>query len=50
MSDQDPNLPVVDPAATTAYSENTRSVHTPRPDFTTVQALGLPTYRTSAFE
>jgi O-acetylhomoserine/O-acetylserine sulfhydrylase-like pyridoxal-dependent enzyme len=57
MSDEFPastdypaNLPIVEPAATTSRSENTRAVHTPTPDFATVRALGLPTYRTSAFE
>jgi O-acetylhomoserine/O-acetylserine sulfhydrylase-like pyridoxal-dependent enzyme len=51
MSDEQPtNLPIVDPADSTAFSENTRAVHTPRPDFSTVRAQGLPTYRTSAFE
>jgi O-acetylhomoserine/O-acetylserine sulfhydrylase-like pyridoxal-dependent enzyme len=51
MSDEEPvNVPIVDPSHTTAYSENTRAVHTPRPDFGTVRAVGLPTYRTSAFQ
>jgi O-acetylhomoserine/O-acetylserine sulfhydrylase-like pyridoxal-dependent enzyme len=52
MSDEHPaNLPIVDPSAVaTGYSENTRAVHAPRPDFTEVRALGLPTYRTTAFE
>jgi O-acetylhomoserine/O-acetylserine sulfhydrylase-like pyridoxal-dependent enzyme len=51
MSDEDPvNLPIVDPSETTAYSENTRAVHTPRPDFATVRAVGLPTYRSSTFQ
>jgi O-acetylhomoserine/O-acetylserine sulfhydrylase-like pyridoxal-dependent enzyme len=44
------NLPIVEPDATSPYSENTRAVHTPRPDLSGVRALGLPTYRTSAFE
>lgn len=51
MSDEQPaNLPIVDPASTTAYSENTRAVHTPKPDFAAVRPMGLPTYRTAAFE
>ncbi|HEX4455389.1 MAG TPA: aminotransferase class I/II-fold pyridoxal phosphate-dependent enzyme [Kofleriaceae bacterium] len=44
------NLPVVEPAATTPYAENTRAVHAPRPDLSAVRPLGLPTYRTAAFE
>jgi O-acetylhomoserine/O-acetylserine sulfhydrylase-like pyridoxal-dependent enzyme len=51
MSDEQPaNVPIVDPSAAAAYSENTRAVHTPRPDLSGVRALGLPTYRTSAFK
>ncbi|HTW21773.1 MAG TPA: aminotransferase class I/II-fold pyridoxal phosphate-dependent enzyme [Mycobacteriales bacterium] len=57
MSDEFPtsnerpsNLPIIEPGATTARSENTRAVHAPRPDFSSVRTLGLPTYRTSAFE
>ena len=44
------NLPIVEPESTTPYAENTRAVHSPRPDLTNVRSLGLPTYRTSAFE
>ena len=46
----DPNLPVVEPGSSPRYAENTRAVHPPRPDFAGVRAIGLPTYRTSAFE
>jgi O-acetylhomoserine/O-acetylserine sulfhydrylase-like pyridoxal-dependent enzyme len=51
MSDEDPsnrphNLPVIEPNSSTA-GEGTRSVHTPQPDYSGVQAVGLPTYRTS---
>ena len=49
-SDRPMNLPVVDPAELAAGSENTRAVHVPRPDFSTVRSVGLPTYRTAAFE
>jgi O-acetylhomoserine/O-acetylserine sulfhydrylase-like pyridoxal-dependent enzyme len=44
------NLPIFDPAAARPHAENTRAVHSPRPDLTGVRTLGLPTYRTSAFE
>jgi O-acetylhomoserine/O-acetylserine sulfhydrylase-like pyridoxal-dependent enzyme len=44
------NVPIVDPAGSLPYSENTRAVHSPRPDFADVRSLGLPTYRTTAFE
>jgi O-acetylhomoserine/O-acetylserine sulfhydrylase-like pyridoxal-dependent enzyme len=44
------NLPIVDPTETTGHAENTRAVHTPRPDFSSVRSQGLPTYRTTAFE
>jgi O-acetylhomoserine/O-acetylserine sulfhydrylase-like pyridoxal-dependent enzyme len=44
------NLPIFDPSQTSAYSESTRAVHAPRPDFTAVRSLGLPTYRTTSFE
>jgi O-acetylhomoserine/O-acetylserine sulfhydrylase-like pyridoxal-dependent enzyme len=51
MSEDRPaNLPIVDPAGTMSYAENTRAVHAPRPDFRDVRSLGLPTYRTTAFE
>jgi cystathionine beta-lyase/cystathionine gamma-synthase len=56
MSDpQDPpaprnNLPTFDPTDEASYAEGTRAVHTPRPDLSGVRTLGLPTYRTSAFE
>jgi O-acetylhomoserine/O-acetylserine sulfhydrylase-like pyridoxal-dependent enzyme len=56
MSEVDPpesppaNLPTVDPSTDTSYDENTRAVHTPRPDLRDVRALGLATYRTTAFE
>jgi O-acetylhomoserine/O-acetylserine sulfhydrylase-like pyridoxal-dependent enzyme len=43
------NLPIVEPDPGPSYSENTRAVHPPRPDFGDVRALGLPTYRSSAF-
>src|SRR4051812_26063072 len=49
-SDPPNNLPIYDPADAAAYAEGTRAVHTPRPDFATVRPLGLPTYRTSAYE
>jgi O-acetylhomoserine/O-acetylserine sulfhydrylase-like pyridoxal-dependent enzyme len=44
------NLPVVEPETASPYSENTRAVHSPRPDLSGVRPLGLPTYRTAAFE
>lgn len=51
MSDDEPiNLPIVDPASATPHGENTRAVHSPRPDLSAIRTLGLPTYRTSAFE
>jgi O-acetylhomoserine/O-acetylserine sulfhydrylase-like pyridoxal-dependent enzyme len=51
MSDPTPsNLPIFDPAQGSAYSESTRAVHAPRPEFAAVRPLGLPTYRTTAFE
>jgi cystathionine beta-lyase/cystathionine gamma-synthase len=43
------NLPIVAPSSS-ADGEGTRAVHTPKPDLTGVRAMGLPTYRTSAFE
>jgi O-acetylhomoserine/O-acetylserine sulfhydrylase-like pyridoxal-dependent enzyme len=49
-ADKPANLPIVEPAASSPYAENTRAVHSPRPDLTAVRAMGLPTYRTSAFE
>jgi O-acetylhomoserine/O-acetylserine sulfhydrylase-like pyridoxal-dependent enzyme len=56
MSDPQPdpdrtpvNVPIVDPSATAPQSENTRAVHTPRPDLAAVRAQGLPTYRTTAY-
>jgi O-acetylhomoserine/O-acetylserine sulfhydrylase-like pyridoxal-dependent enzyme len=54
MSDDDEptrrsNLPIISPAASSA-GEGTRAVHTPMPDLSTVRPMGLPTYRTSAFE
>jgi O-acetylhomoserine/O-acetylserine sulfhydrylase-like pyridoxal-dependent enzyme len=42
------NLPILHPRES-ATSEATRAVHTPRPDFGGVRAMGLPTYRTSAY-
>ncbi|HVX70503.1 MAG TPA: aminotransferase class I/II-fold pyridoxal phosphate-dependent enzyme [Mycobacteriales bacterium] len=48
MSDLPSNLPVVEPGDSDA-GEGTRAVHTPRPDFSGVRALGLPTYRTSTY-
>jgi cystathionine beta-lyase/cystathionine gamma-synthase len=44
------NLPIVDPTAGSQYGENTRAVHSPRPDLDGVRTLGVPTYRASAFE
>jgi O-acetylhomoserine/O-acetylserine sulfhydrylase-like pyridoxal-dependent enzyme len=49
MSDAPHNLPILQPADG-GGSEGTRAVHAPRPDFSQVRALGLPTYRTTAFE
>jgi O-acetylhomoserine/O-acetylserine sulfhydrylase-like pyridoxal-dependent enzyme len=40
------NLPVVEPSSSTA-GEGTRAVNTPQPDYSGVQAVGLPTFRTS---
>jgi cystathionine beta-lyase/cystathionine gamma-synthase len=42
------NVPIVDPQSSPA-SEGTRAVHPPRPDFSEVNAVGLPTYRTSTY-
>jgi cystathionine beta-lyase/cystathionine gamma-synthase len=50
MSDFRHNLPIVDPASGDGGDEGTRAVHVPRPDFSAVRPLGLPTYRTTAFE
>src|SRR4051794_14699958 len=56
MSDADPasgplsNLPIFDPTGAAPYAEATRAVHTPRPALSGVRPIGLPTYRTSAFE
>jgi O-acetylhomoserine/O-acetylserine sulfhydrylase-like pyridoxal-dependent enzyme len=56
MSDPDPseqhqvNLPRIDPSNAVPYAENTRAVHSPRPDLSGIRTVGLPTYRTSAFE
>ncbi len=52
MSDQPArpsNLPIVEPVADST-GEATRAVHTPLPDLRGVRAMGLATYRTSAFE
>jgi cystathionine beta-lyase/cystathionine gamma-synthase len=50
MSEDRPaNVPIVEPVET-AYAENTRSVHAPRPDVSEVRPVGLPTYRSSTFE
>jgi O-acetylhomoserine/O-acetylserine sulfhydrylase-like pyridoxal-dependent enzyme len=50
MSDRPRNLPVVEPGgAGAAWSESTRAVHAPRPDWPAQQPMGLPTYRSSAF-
>ncbi|HEX3898904.1 MAG TPA: aminotransferase class I/II-fold pyridoxal phosphate-dependent enzyme [Mycobacteriales bacterium] len=49
MSEVPHNLPVLQPAVG-GGSEGTRAVHAPRPDFSQVRALGLATYRTTAFE
>jgi cystathionine beta-lyase/cystathionine gamma-synthase len=43
------NLPIIEPV-TTDLAENTRAVHTPRPDLTGIRPMGLATYRTAAFE
>jgi cystathionine gamma-synthase/O-acetylhomoserine (thiol)-lyase len=48
MSDLPSNLPILEPADAGA-GEGTRAVHTPRPDFSGVRSLGLPTYRTSTY-
>lgn len=48
MSEVGSNLPIFDPRDS-AGGAATRAVHTPRPDFSDVRALGLPTYRTSAY-
>ncbi|HEX3824566.1 MAG TPA: aminotransferase class I/II-fold pyridoxal phosphate-dependent enzyme [Mycobacteriales bacterium] len=44
------NLPIAEPDTSSAYAENTRAVHSPRPDLSAVRAVGLPTYRTSTYE
>jgi O-acetylhomoserine/O-acetylserine sulfhydrylase-like pyridoxal-dependent enzyme len=44
------NLPIFDPRTAGPLAENTRAVHSPRPDLGAIRALGLPTYRTTAFE
>ena len=49
MTDLPRNLPIVEPATDSA-GEATRAVHTPRPDVSGLRPLGLPTYRTTAFE
>ncbi|HVW81255.1 MAG TPA: aminotransferase class I/II-fold pyridoxal phosphate-dependent enzyme [Mycobacteriales bacterium] len=49
MSEAHRNLPVVPPRGD-GGSEGTRAVHAPRPDFSGVRAVGLPTYRTSTFQ
>jgi O-acetylhomoserine/O-acetylserine sulfhydrylase-like pyridoxal-dependent enzyme len=49
MSDAPHNLPIHPPVADDT-GEGTRAVHAPRPDFSEVKPLGLPTYRTTAFE
>jgi cystathionine beta-lyase/cystathionine gamma-synthase len=49
MSEPPRNLPILEPSSGSG-SEATRAVHAPRPDFSAVRALGLPTYRTSTFE
>ena len=49
MSDEPHNLPILQPGGG-GGGEGTRAVHAPRPDFSRVRALGLPTYRTTAFE
>src|SRR3954471_1888017 len=43
------NLPIVEPSAARG-GEGTRAVHTPRPAAPPQPPLGLPVYRTSAFE
>src|SRR5690242_12315707 len=48
MSDRPSNLPIYEPSEPGA-GEGTRAVHTPRPDFSGVRAMGLPTYRTSTY-
>jgi O-acetylhomoserine/O-acetylserine sulfhydrylase-like pyridoxal-dependent enzyme len=49
-ADHPANLPIIEPAGSSGLAENTRSVHSPRPDFSGVRTLGLPTYRTASFE
>jgi O-acetylhomoserine/O-acetylserine sulfhydrylase-like pyridoxal-dependent enzyme len=49
MSDAPHNLPIYEPGDSGA-GEGTRAVHTPRPDFSGVRPMGLPTYRTSTYE
>ncbi len=49
MSEVRSNLPILLPGEAGA-NESTRAVHTPRPDFSGVRPMGLPTYRTSAYE
>lgn len=49
MSEVPSNLPVFDPGRSAA-GDATRAVHAPRPDFSAVRSMGLPTYRTSAYE
>lgn len=49
MSEEPHNLPILQPDDA-GGGEGTRAVHAPRPDFSRVRALGLPTYRTTAFE
>jgi cystathionine beta-lyase/cystathionine gamma-synthase len=44
------NLPIAEPDSSSSYAENTRAVHSPRPDLSAVRAVGLPTYRTSTYE
>jgi O-acetylhomoserine/O-acetylserine sulfhydrylase-like pyridoxal-dependent enzyme len=49
MSEIPSNLPIFDPRESAA-GESTRAVHAPRPDFSGVRPMGLPTYRTSAYQ
>ncbi|HVS68523.1 MAG TPA: aminotransferase class I/II-fold pyridoxal phosphate-dependent enzyme [Mycobacteriales bacterium] len=50
MPDLPSNLPIFDPRTDAGTAEATRAVHAPRPDFSAVRPLGLPTYRTAAYE
>jgi cystathionine beta-lyase/cystathionine gamma-synthase len=44
------NLPIIEPVSAASHGEQTRAIHTPRPDVSAVRPMGLAAYRTSAYE